>query len=513
MSKKYVMGIDGGTGGVRVGIYDLEGRELAFASTEYPTIHPRAGWAEQNPMDWWNCLAKSTKRALSLSGLKKEDIAALSCDGTCGSVVLAKEDGTTLGTSVIWMDVRADEEAKRVSETGHEALRFSGYENVSAEGAVCKAMWVKANRPEDYQNADHICEYVDWLSFMLTRRWTANYSCLASRWYYDAYNGGFPVSLYRMLDIEEVLDMLPSEIHYVGDSLGTLHPDAAEFLGLSADTIVAQGGEDASIGLFGLGVIRPGRIGLITGNSHLILGLTQTCRYERNGLLGPYPEAILRGCGLVEGGLNSSGSILSWFKNNFCRELESLPGGAYAAMDAEAEKIPIGSEGLLVLDWWQGNRAPYADSDIQGTIYGLSLRHTRAHIYRAIMEGVAFGTENVLRAYRQAGFPADEVYISGGTTKSRLWMQIHADVSNVAIHVPKNREAPSLGTAILAAHAAGLYTFEEAVKNMVHYDSVIYPNEQNHAKYQQIFAQYEAAYPAMKDWMHATTGMFRALER
>lgn len=511
MDKKYVMGCDGGTGGMRVGIYELDGTEIAFATTEYETKHPHPGWAEQNPKDWWNAMASSVRKAIDQAGIKSEDILALSHDGTCGSILLSMNDGTPLGNSMIWMDVRANEEADFISKTKHEALKFNGYGKVSAEWMPSKAMWLKKHRKKDYIRAEKVCEYADWITYKLTGRWTTSLSSIASRWYYDSRNGGYPVDFFEILGIVDVIDKLPQEIHSVGDYVGIISSEAAEFLGLSKNTIIGQGGVDASVGLFGLGVIKPGRAALITGSSHLILGLTDTYEYSKGGVFGPFPDAIIKGYGLIEGGQISSGSIMNWFKTHFCKDLESSSGDAYKVLNKQAEEIPIGSEGLLVLDWWQGNRTPYTDPNVRGTIYGLSLGHTQAHLFRAIMEGVAFGTENVLQSFREKGFSIDELYISGGTTHSPLWIQIHADVSNVSIHVPKNPQASTLGAAILATVAAGLYSIDEAVDNMVRYEKTILPNPNNHLKYQKVFSQYRSAYDACGDWMRKTTAVFDSI--
>lgn len=215
----------------------------------------------------------------------------------------------------------------------------------------------------------------------------------------------------------------------------------------------------------------------------------------------------------MKGGQTSSGSIISWFKNKFCQDLETEDKGAYQVLNEEAAKIPPGSDGLMVLDWWQGNRTPYTDPDLRGMIYGLSLGHTRAHLFRAMMEGVAFGTENVFDSFRKSGFPVEEVYMGGGTTYSDLWMQIHADVSNVKIKVPDNSQAPALGSAILATVAVGAYSkLEDAIKRMVHYEKIVEPDQANHAKYRKIFKQYQKAYQDCGDWMHESRKSFQLEE-
>ena len=508
MDKKYVLGFDGGTGGMRVGIFDMQGHEISFASTEYETRHPYPGWAEQTPDDWWNALRESTRKAMAHANIAKEDIVAMSYDLTCCSVMLSMKDGTPVRDCLIWMDVRSAKEAADIAATGDPALKYNGFGNVSAEWMPCKALWLKRNERENYDKAEVLCEYTDWITYKLTGKWTICMNNISARWYYDSANGGFPRSLYAAVDLEDALDKFPQEIHMLGDDLGTLSKEAADFLGLSENTKVAQGGVDAYIGNIGLGVIEPGKVALITGSSHLIMGLTDKYNYGKTGIFGPYPDNMVRGTGLVEGGQTSSGSIVSWFKRNFCKDLDMTDEGAYAILNREAAKIAPGSDGLVVLDWWQGNRTPYTDSNIRGNIYGLSLNHTQAHLFRAIMEGVAYGTENVFQSFRKAGYTVDEIYMGGGTTNSELFMQIHADVSNVTVNVPENPQSPTLGSAILAAVSAGFYpTLKDAVNGMVRYAKRIEPSAENHAKYEKFFAQYQKAYGKFGDWMRETSAL------
>ncbi len=512
IKNQYVMGIDGGTGGMRVGIYDIDGNEIAYSTTEYETRHQQPGWAEQSPADWWHCLGQSSKEAVARSGIQKEDIVALSYDATCSSIVLCKKDGTPLRDCLIWMDVRAAKEAQMIGETKHPALKFNDFGNASAEWMPCKALWLKENEPENYDGADLLCEYADWLTFQLTGKWTSNLSNIAIRWYYDNENGGYPQDFFAEIGLEDVTDKFPKTITYLGDKLGTLTPQAAEHLGLCENTIVGQGGVDAAVANFGMGVVKPGQVGLITGSSHMLMAMTDQYEYKKAGVFGPYPDCIRRGVGMIEGGQVSSGSIVNWYKKNFCKDLDITDGNAYATLNEVAGKIKPGSDGLMVLDWWQGNRTPYNDPDIRGTIYGLSLLHTQGHLFRAIMEGVAYGTQNIFSSFRKRGIDAHEVCMGGGTTNSDLFMQIHADVSGVVINVPENSQSCTLGSAILAAVAGGIYDdFDTAVKNMVRYKKRIAPNKENHEIYKKLFVQYQKAYEELGGWMKQTTEITKEL--
>ncbi len=509
MTRSLLMGIDAGTESVRVGLYDLQGREVAFGVTGYRTYHPKPGWAEQHPQEWWSSLAQSIRMALSQAEATKDEIIGIGLDATACSVVLCKNDGTPIRPSLIWMDVRASEEAHFIAACKESALKYNGYGNVSAEWMPCKALWLKRHDSENYEQSEKVLEFVDWLTYKLTGRWTGNINNTTVRWYYNRDEGGWPRSFYEKIGLGDVIEKFPQDICDLGDLVGGLTRQAAEELGLKEGTPVGQGGIDAVVGMIGLGVVKPGRLALITGSSHLVLGLTDVTIHTK-GVFGTFPHAVLPNINLIEGGQISTGSILKWFKTHFCKDLEAVAESqgmnVYQLLTPEAEKLPPGSDGLLVLDYWQGNRTPHVDPDVRGLIYGLTLKHGREHIFRAIMEGIAYGTDHVLQTFKENGFSADEIYVAGGATNNNLFLQIHADVSNVAVNIPEVAQGPSLGSAILASVAAGVYgSIPEAAEHMVRFKQRIEPNAENHEKYQLIAAQYRKAYAQFGDWMRDTS--------
>jgi len=223
------------------------------------------------------------------------------------------------------------------------------------------------------------------------------------------------------------------------------------------------------------------------------------------GLFGTSPDSVLPGYHLVEGGQVSTGSIIKWFKDNFInsaiqREAERKGTDVYEILAAMAQDIPAGSEGLVVLDHWQGNRTPWVDPTSRGVIRGLTLRHTSAHLFRAIMEGVAYGTSVILDRMEREGVSIDELVVCGGPTKSNLWMQIHADVTGKPITIPEEQQAAVLGCAVLATVGAGIYdSIEEAASQMVRVKKVIEPDMSKHEEYQFYVDQYVKTYESLKD--------------
>lgn len=509
MSGPYVVGIDFGTESVRVGVFDAVGNPVAFASHEYKLYHPRPGWAEQRPDEWWAALVKATRAAVEKSGVPHAEIVGVSADCTSCTVVALDERLLPLRPAIIWMDVRAAEQARRIAACGHQALKYNGFGNVSAEWMPCKALWFKENEPELYAQTRYLGEFIDWLTQQLTGEWVASINNVSIRWYYDRAAGGWPTSFYEQIGLGDVLAKFPQRVLDMGVVVGGLLPSVAAELGLPAGIPVAEGGADAFVAMLGLNVVEPGKVAFITGSSHLALGQSAQA-FHTQGIFGAYTDAVLPGQHTVEGGQVSTGSVVKWFKENFCgkEQQQAAARGVdiYTVLNELATNIPPGSEGLVVLDYWQGNRTPYVDPEARGLIRGLSLKHTTGHLFRAIIEGIAYGTEHILRVMRSNGFVVKELVVAGGPTKSPLWMQIHADVSNAPISFTKVPDGPALGSAILAAVGAGLYPdIATAAGKMVQVTRRIEPNPAVHEAYRFYVEQYIATYPAVQELTHALT--------
>ncbi|MBU6349308.1 MAG: xylulose kinase [Chloroflexi bacterium] len=505
----YVLGIDFGTESVRTGIFDLAGRPVTFASEPYPLYHPYAGWAEQHPDDWWRALVAATRRALAQSGVPGEAIVGVGADCTSCTVVLMDESFTPLRPAIIWMDVRAADQASRIAQVDDPARKYNGYGNVSAEWMPCKALWVKENEPTLWARTRYAGEFIDWLTYRLTGEWVGSINNTSIRWYYDRSAGGWPAGFYTKIGLEDLLDRFPSQILDLGQVAGRLRDDVAAELGLPPGIPVAEGGADALVAMVGLNVVKPGKLAFITGSSHLMLGQSAAA-FHAKGIFGTYTDAVLPGQHTVEGGQVSTGSVVKWFRDNFCGKEAALAAergvDTYTVLNELAAHVPVGADGLIVLEYWQGNRTPYVDPEARGIMRGFSLRHTTGHVFRAILEGICYGTEHILRTFRANGFAVEEMVAAGGPTRSRLWMQMHADVSNVPITLTEVADAPALGSAILAAVGAGLYPdLSSAAGQMVRVRERIEPDPEAHAAYRFYVDQYIATYGRVQDLIQATT--------
>ena len=490
----YFLTADGGTESLRARVYDLDGRCLGSRAVPYETRFAPGGRAEQDPADWWTSFVAAARGAIGESGVDPAAIESIAYATTSCSVVALDEAGNALRPALIWMDVRAGDEADAVLATGDPALVLNGdgAGPVSAEWMLPKALWLKRHEPETFDRAHRICEYQDFLTFRLTGEWASSLNNVGLRWHHANDRGGRPDGLVEALGLGELLDKWPPRTVAPGEVIGTLCGSASEALGLPRSVKVVQGGADALIGMIGLGVARPGQLALITGSSHLQFGVTEA-PIHAPGVWGAYADIVYPGRYLVEGGQTSTGSIVAW--------LGRLTGGPldYEKLNAEAATLEPGCDGLVCQDHFQGNRTPHTDPASRGALVGLTLAHERHHVFRAMMEGVGFGTRAILDAFARAGYASDEITVGGGAAASELWLQIHADTAGLPVAVPDSADAPSTGSAVLAARGAGHFeTIDDGIAAMVRPGRTIEPIAANVARYREIYPRYAALYPALK---------------
>ena len=508
-SPPYVIGIDAGTEAIKAVLFDRSGARVALGSRTYKTYFPRPGWAEQDPADWWNGLVGAVRDCLAAAPtVRPEEIVGLAADATCCTMLPMRRDGSHLSRCMLWMDVRASDQAQRIFASGDPALRYS-LAGVNAEWMPPKMLWLRENQPEIYKAADVIVEFTDWIAYKLTGRFTLNISCVSHRWYYHLPSGGWPTEFYDRIGLGGIVDKFPKDVLRVGEVVGPLTSEAAVVLGLQAGIPIATCGADAFIGLLGQGVTEQGDMGAITGTSNVLSALSaQELHFP--GIFGSFPDALLPGLNMIEGGQVSTGSILTWFRRNFAQgaEAEAQARGIsfYELLDGEAALLAPGAQGLVVLDYFQGNRTPHTDSSARGMIWGLSLQSTRGHLWRALMEGIAYGMQDILETFSRNNFQVARVIASGGATRSPLFMQIYADVLGKPIFTTRETEASALGSAVVAATGAGLYaSLAEASRSMVVESGVTWPDMARHEEYRFYLRKYQETYPRLKDLMREMT--------
>lgn len=501
---EYVLGIDAGTESVRAAIFDMQGNCVGFGTGSYPTFHKHPGWAEQDPRNWEEALVKAIQEAIQGSTVDPKNIRGVGVDGTSCTVLFLNKNGEPLRPAVMWMDVRAFKEAKEISKTKHRVLKYTGFSKISPEWFPCKVKWIKEHEPDVFENSSTIFEHTDWLVYKLTGRITANINTVTIRWLFDMREGGYPQDFYELIGIGEIKDKIPREILKLGEQAGGLCREIAEQTGLEEGIPVAVGGADAYVATIGINALDVGKFALITGSSQLHIGLVNE-EIHSPGIFGSFPDCLIPGEMVVEGGQISTGSVLKWFRDKLLPEyimqdIRKSGKNAYEYLDEKVSKISPGSEGVLVLEHWQGNRTPWVDPTSRGVIRGLTLKHNALHVYRAILESVAFGTAVIFDNFSAKGIAIENIIACGGATQSDLWMQIHADAIDKPIVLTREPQAAALGSAILGAVAAGFYkSIREGASQMVSTKKTFRPNKQVHEVYKKLIREYVETYEALKD--------------
>lgn len=522
-----VLTADLGTESCRVGLWDAKGNLISTSSAPYVTTYPRPGWAEQAPEDWWVSFQKASRDALSKPGVDPKSVCAICIDTTACSVVALDAEMRPLRNCLLWCDSRSSKQCDEIlaKGKGDPALRVNcdGKGPISAEWMIPKALWLKQEEPETWAAAAYICEKQDFINWKLTGGELVASGCnTAARWHFSGADP--PRSLLEKLNLSDLLGKWPKKMVPMGALVGALSRESASALGGLPETgiPVVQGGPDAYVGMLGLGVLEPKRMALITGSSHLHLCVSEIS-LSGSGFWGAYKDAPMAGLCFAEGGQSSTGSLLQWAKK--------LMGGgspsdnnavSFATLDAEAEKVPPGADGLVCLETFQGSRTPETDPRARGALVGLSLFHSRGHVWRSLLEGICLGTRHCISALQKAGLGADELVVGGGATRSPFFLAMHADVTGLPVVITEQDNAPLLGCAVLAAAGAGLFPLAQvpggaqnqeedtilagvrrAAASMVRVSRRILPNAANTHKYDALFRVYRGMGGLLRESIHS----------
>jgi ribulokinase len=394
----------------------------------------------------------------------------------------------------MWMDVRSQPQTERILSCAPSKYLDKIGHRISAEWFIPKALWLKENEPGLYDEAQRIVDAVDWLTYFLTGNWVGSVSNATNSGGYFPSEGGWHVELLERIGLEDLPGKLVDRVDFIGRGAGNLRPSTAAALGLPEGIPVGIGGIDCHIGTIGVNALQQGQTAVIIGTSTCHLTLCHDAHYIP-GIWGPFEGAILPDMWLIETGQTSTGSILEWFRSQFAEKNESIE-----ELSREAEAIELGAENLLLLDTWQGNRSPYNESFTRGALVGLSLRHTRAHILRAVFEGICFGAAAAIsHVEKQSGVPIGQLRIAGGGTANRFWMQMHADITGKQVILTAEPEATLLGAAICGGVAGGFFEdVTEGANRMVVDRLTLDPRDNVRARYETLFRRYEETYRLLR---------------
>jgi sugar (pentulose or hexulose) kinase len=483
-----VLGLDVGTESARAGLFGLDGRLLAEGRAGYPTWFPEPGQAEQDPAAVWDAVCTAVRGCLSAApGVRP---LGFSLCATAVTAITVNGDGEPFGPALLWMDTRAAAEAAEITATGHPSLWFTGG-HVSPEWMLPKALWLRRHQPDRYARARWLVELHDWILYRVTGRWALAAATASAEWGYDPHTGTWPADLLAGVGLADLPQRWPETVLAPGEPAGAVSPAGAAATGLPPGLPVFQGLMDSFAAALACDVFQPGRAAVSLGSSSSYMALTPEPVSDPR-LLGPIRDALGPGTTLMQGGQTCAASLVRWF----CTELGG--GRDPAVLDAAAAGVPPGSDGIIALDTWQGSRTPFRDPHRRGAFTGLALGHGRAHLYRALLESVAYGGRQVTEAFDEAGTGLAELVLTGGGSGSQLWRQIHADVIGRPLLRLDQPQPAALGAAICAAAGLGACPdLRSAAAAMSRVVPGAQPDPGNRRAYETAFSTYQAAARAL----------------
>ncbi len=505
MAEAYFMGIDTGTNSSKGVLINDKGVIIAEYSTEHSMSNPAPNHFEHDAeKDWWGDFCIISNKLIELSGVDPKDIKAIGTSALGADCLPVDENCRPLRKAILYgIDARATDEMKQLTEMyGEEQIRKWYGRPLCSSDVMPKILWIRNKEPEVYEKTYKFITSSTYLTAKLTGNYVVDkFLGLAS--FNPLYGADWkPVEEYCKPICRP--DQL-AQIHEATDIVGTVTADAAKQTGLAEGTPVLTGTDDSGAEAISVGVVSPGKMMIQLGSSvYMILGTEKLIDDERLWR----EEFIVPGLCDISAGTNTAGSLTKWYRDNLFPDLlyQQEKGGpnAYSAMCEGIEDIEAGSDGLITLPYWAGERTPINDPQAKGIVFGLKLSHTRAHIYRSALEGVAFSINQQLQLMRAHDIPIDQIFVTGGGTLNEVWMQIICDVIGQEISTPLVTVGACFGDALMAASAVknpGFETYDELLK-YIKPGKTYYPCPDCNEKYEEYQKIYNSLYEATKELMH-----------
>ena len=493
----YILGIDVGTGGTRALVIDGNGRVVSSATEEHqPFASPQIGWAEQQPEDWWRASCIAVRKAIASANLSAEEIACAGLSGQMHGAVMLDKQGSVVRPALIWCDVRTEKQCRDLTaKIGHQRLIQLTCNPALANFTLTKLLWVRENEPANWKLVRAVMLPKDYVRFRLTGERATDVADASGTLLLDVAHRCWSHEMLQAAEIDE--RWLPS-LHESPDICGKVAGKGAAEIGLRVGTPVVAGAGDQASGATGMGIVAAGTVSATIGTSGVVFAATDRPALDPRGRVHTFCHAI-PGRWHVMGVTQAAGLSLRWFRDTFATD-SSGARESYDRLIAEAAKAPCGSDGLLWTPYLMGERTPHLDSNARGALVGLTASHTRAHVVRAILEGVAFSLRDTFTLFLEMNVPVANIRLGGGGARSPLWRQIQADVYGHAVEIVEAEEGAAYGAAILAGVGADIWpSVDAACHAAVRVASRVSPQPSSVTTLNASYSAYRRIYPATRD--------------
>ena len=481
------VGIDLGTSSVKLLLTDEKGNIKNIVSKEYELFFPHSGWSEQRPEDWYTQSLVGLKELIK--DFPKEEIKGISFGGQMHGLVILDENDEVIRPAILWNDGRTTKETDYLNEVIGKDKLSEYTANIAFAGFTApKILWVKNNEPENFARIKKIMLPKDYLAYKLSGTFATDMSDASGMLLLDVKNRKWSK---EMLDICGVTEEMLPQLFESYEKIGTLKPEVAKELGLSEDTVIAAGAGDNAAAAVGTGTVGKGKCNISLGTSGTIFISSDSFSVDENNALHSFDHS--------DGGFHLMGCMLSAASCNKWWMDEIIRTKDYAEEQKGIEKL--GENTVFFMPYLMGERSPHNNPDARAAFIGMSMDTTREDMTQAVLEGVVFGLRDSLEVARKQGIDIRRTTLCGGGAKSPLWRKMVANILNVTVDIPKTEEGPSMGGAMLAMVACGVYaSVEDACKAIVEIVGSEEPDEELTAKYENRYQAFKKLYPACKDF-------------
>lgn len=484
------LGIDIGTGGSRVIVIDENGKVLVSATELHADFaSPKIGWAEQSPEDWWQACVSAIRKVLEI--VNADEISAIGFSGQMhGSVFLDSAD-KVIRPALLWCDQRTGQQCEEITEKIGKENLIKLVSNPAVTGfTLPKILWLREKEPENWEKVHTILLPKDYIRFKLSGDKASDVADASGTLLFDVQNRKWSGEMLSAFGIDEKL--LP-KIYESVEITGEISQKAAVETGLQVGTLMVAGAGDNAAGAIGMGITEAGKVSATIGTSGVIFAVTAAPKLDLKGRIHTLCHAIPNRWHNT-GVTLAAGLSFKWFRENFG------DGQSYDELVDDAAKISSGSDGAIWLPYLMGERTPHLDPKARAAFIGLTASHTKAHLTRAILEGVAFSLRDSLEIFKESGAEISSIRLGGGGAKSKLWRQIQADVYGKTVEIIEADEGAAFGAAILAGVGAGAWkSVDEACEKTIRVKETVEPDAESVEKLNENYKIYRSLYSALKN--------------